>query len=198
MKNVIETAKARIARFCEVNHIALNEELLNVPVYEIKEFFVGRDQSEGNFTEEEARYDLGDSEAYCLLDDLTSKPVILYDTKHMEAYGDFEDKVQVIIHEFMHYKEVIEGALEDDSEQDPAPCGGLLPTEEQELEAIAEALSYVITCYPEIDLNEGFDQLSLTIDIEALLTAYEDVDIGRKILRKIFTMTREDIQMVLE
>ena len=198
MKNVIETARTRIARFCEVNHIALNEELINIPVYEIKDFFVGRDQSGEYYTEDEARKELGDSEARCLpFDDLTGKPAILYDAERMEAHKSFEYKVQIIIHEFMHYKDTIEWSLEDN----PDPMLDLfdvLNYDELDVESTAEALSHVIVRYPEMDLEEAFERLSASSELESLISSYDDVELGDKILHKIYTMTIEDARMVLE
>lgn len=181
INNVINTAKELISNFCQVNHLSLNEDILEVPVYEIKDFFIGRDQSGENYSEEEARNDLGNSEAFFLqVDDLTGKPAILYDKGRLESLA-FKEQVQTLIHEFLHYNGSMENYFDYSLEK------------ALESEAEIEALSFLITFYSNCEIEEGLENLSEKVDPEVLSDSYE-AGFGELILRKIYVITEKEIR----
>lgn len=178
MKKVIETAKRNVRQFCKVNKIALNEKILSVPVYSIEEFFEGRDQTGFNYCEAEARNDLGKSEAFYLqIDDLTGESVIIYDKERMEVL-DFGEKVQIIVHEFLHYHE----------------AKGNILLSELEAEAEAEVLSIVIAFYANNELEDGLELLLERADLKDILNSYDNKSLGKMMLRKINEITRTEVK----
>lgn len=193
MKNAIETAKARIRTFCRVNRIFLNEEILEVPVYGIKSFFEGREQSEDHITEADIVKAIGDSEAYYLeVDEMTGAPAIVYDERKMDEL-DFEDKVQIIIHEFLHYYEAVDTNLllaylktREEREQD-----------DKENEAETEAISFLINLYYLYRVEMGLTFLA-TMNLEKIKADYKD-GLGEIIARKIKKeLTKEVVRSYLE
>lgn len=182
MKKVVEEAQKRIRKFCKKNGFNLNPDILDVPVEEVDEYLEKRGYSVSDnwehISREEILRDLGSSEAYVLeVDEATSKPVIIYLLERMQEL-DFESQVQIIIHEYLHYPDILEIQKNID-----------------EIEAEIEVLSYVISLYPEKIFEDGVDELSVRFNLP------DDED-GREFLelcrRKMYTLTREEVRRRLE
>ena len=174
--NAITSAKEMIKDFCKTNQVRLNEEILATPVKGLSEFFEGRDQSGFNLTREEILEDLDGSEAMVIVDDLTEKSVILYDEEKMVSLA-FDDQAQIFIHEYLHFYEALdiyesEGLLEYSDPVDD--------------EAEDELISLLIFFYSEMKIEDGLQNLVAHINPQKLLNAYEDKEIARCMLEKLY------------
>ena len=174
---VEKEAKRRIVEFCKKNGIKLDENILKVPVHEIDDFFEGRDQSGHNYSKAEAMEDLGSAKAFFLqVDDRTGCPAILYSKDRMEAL-DFEEQVQIMIHEYLHYSEVAKKHFYGS-------------------EAAVEAISILVNEYYQCNIEDAMEMLSVSVNPEVLIEAYGQ-DLGKKILKKIYKMSAAEVKKYL-
>lgn len=185
MKKVVEEAQKRIRKFCKKNGFNLNPDILDVPVEEVDEYLEKRGYSVSDnwehISREEILRDLGFSEAYVLeVDEATSKPVIIYLLERMQEL-DFESQVQIIIHEYLHYPDILEIQKNID-----------------EIEAEIEVLSYVISLYPEKIFEDGVDELSVRFNLPEKLEDEECRVFLELCRRKMYTLTREEVRRRLE
>ena len=183
LTNAITAAKDMIKLFCEVNKIDLNKEILEMPVKGINEFFEGRDQSGNNLSLEEVIDDLDGSEAMVFVDDITQKPVVIYDDKKLNALA-FDDQTQIFIHEHLHFYEAI------DAFNSEGLCEYGDPAAE---EAEDELISILIFFYPDIEIEEGLADFVNRINPKVLMDSYEDRAVARCMLKQLNTIGRCEV-----
>lgn len=187
MKLAIEKAKRSIEKFCKKNGIELNSEILEVPVEEAREYISSRGYEDkwnmAHISLEEIYKDLNGDEAYVLPEEETSKKeIIIFDNRKIRNQ-DFIGKVQIMIHEFLHYAdnhEIELGYANDDA-----------------LEAEVEALSLAIALYPEENLEDGLDELSARYNPEAEHDE-EKREFARLVKKSMFTMQFSSVVKRLE
>ena len=180
--NAINAAQKMIRTFCVINKIHLEENILEIPVKGLTEFFVGRDQSGFNLCLEEVLEDLDGSESMIIVDDLTEKPVILYDENKMNSL-EFDDQAQIFVHEHLHYYEALDAYNE-------GLFGSDNPAAE---EAEDEIISLLIFFYSDRTIEEGLQELASRINPHRLLDAYEDKEVARCMLKQLNTIGRCEV-----
>ena len=181
--SIFSEATRRVRLFAMVNGFLANEEILNCPIISNEDFFVGRDTSGMNYSPEELANDMGESEAIIIIDDMTGTPVIIYDEKQFAEMSENE-KILVIIHEILHYKEAEERNLKIPSEE-----------ERVEDEAELEILSLIITLGYDKHFENARKHLKEERNLKAIAATYREREIGEAMLRKIHTVTVEGVKM---
>lgn len=177
-------AQKRLLQFCIINNIALNQEILEIPVKGIDDFFKNRDQSGENLSKEEVLDDLADSESMIIIDDITLRPVILVDEAKMFKL-DTEDQVQIIIHEYLHFYDVINSYFFFETYD--------FSSDSVDDEAEDELISILISKYYDKTIEEGLYLLNRSINSKKLLEAYNDKEIPKSMLKKLHTIGETDI-----
>lgn len=103
-KILVAEADIRLKEFAKVNKIALDERIINVPVYLFDEYWsIHRPVGNYDYTPDEMMEDLGDSEGMLIPDQSGRKlAYVILMPERMEKY-DRNYKVTIITHEKLHY-----------------------------------------------------------------------------------------------
>lgn len=188
ISNAITQAKQKIISFCLINQIELNPKILDTPVKGLNEFFENRDNSVKSYSIEEAIDELADSESMIITDDFTEMPVILFDEAKMNEL-DFDEQVQIFIHEYLHYYEAIQ-LYEKEGFVD-----FINPADE---EAEDEIISILINLYHNKKIEDSLPNLAKRINAKKIIVSYNDVEIAISMLEKVHTIGLNEIAKKLQ